>query len=73
MIEISERVLFSALDKKSFNRALGLRTQKERRDSMSCAASLDAPLEGAEDVTLQDMIIDHMSEEDCRFIEDKDF
>ena len=40
---------------------------------MHYAASLDAPLEGAEDFTLQDMILDHMAEEDYRFIEKDDF
>lgn len=57
----------------SFNKVLGVRTQKGRRNPMRYAASLDAPIEGAEDLTLQDMIIDNMSEEDYRFIENDDF
>ncbi len=57
----------------SFNRVLGIRTQKDRRNPMRYAASLDAPIEGAEDLTLKDMIIDHMSEEDYRFVEDDAF
>jgi ribosomal protein L32 len=50
--------------KTSFSRALGLRTSKDKKNSMRYAMSLDAPVEGTEDLTLQDMIIDHMSEED---------
>lgn len=57
----------------SFNRVLGVRTQKDRRNPMRYAASLDAPLDGAKDITLQDTIIDHMSEEDYRFIENDAF
>lgn len=40
---------------------------------MHHALSLDTPLEGVEDLMMQDMIIDHLSEEDCRFIENADF
>lgn len=59
--------------KNAFNRALGTRTQKDKRNLMHRAVSLDTPIEDAEDITLQDMIIDHMAEEDYRFIESADF
>lgn len=57
----------------SFNRALGVRTSRDRRDPWRNAMSLEAPIEGTEDLTLQDMIIDHLAEEDYRFIENMDF
>lgn len=59
--------------KNSFNRALGVRTQKDKRDPMHSAVRLDAPIEGTEDLTFQDMIVDHMAEEQYRFIENEDF
>lgn len=59
--------------KNSFNRVLGLRTSKDKRNIMHHAVSLDTPIEGTEDLTLQDMIIDHLAEEDYRFIEDDAF
>lgn len=59
--------------KNSFNRALGLRTSKDKNNIMHHVASLDTPIDGTEDLTLQDMIVDHLSEEDYRFIESDDF
>lgn len=59
--------------KNAFNRALGIRTQKDKRNLMHRAVSLDTPIADADDMTLQDMIIDHMAEEDYHFIESADF
>ncbi len=59
--------------KNSFNRAMGLRTSKDRKNLMHNAISLDVPLEDTEELTLQDMIIDHLAEEEYRFIENADF
>ena len=57
--------------KTSFNRVLGLRTQKDRQNPMRYAVSLDTPLEHTEDLTLRDMLIDHMSEEEYQCIDEE--
>ncbi|MDF2855855.1 MAG: hypothetical protein K0Q87_1706 [Neobacillus sp.] len=40
---------------------------------MRYAVSLESPVKGTEDLTLKDIIVDHMVEEDYRFIEDDAF
>lgn len=59
--------------KNSFNRALGLRTHKDKQNIMHSVVSLDAPLENAEDITLHDLVADQLSEDDHRFVEDQYF
>ncbi|MDD3199340.1 MAG: hypothetical protein PHV95_09120 [Eubacteriales bacterium] len=59
--------------KNSFNRALGIRSNKDKHNIMHNVVSLDAPLENAEDITLHDLVADQLSEDDHRFVENKDF
>jgi len=59
--------------KNSFSRALGIRSSKDKKDLMHKILSLDEPINDTEDLTLQDMIIDHMAEEYYRFAENNDF
>ena len=57
-----------------FNEVLEQRTSKDKKNPLHKALSLDMPAgSNTEDITLQDMIIDNMSQEDYRLIEDEDF
>lgn len=59
--------------KNGFNRALGIRTKKGQRDPARYALRLDAPINDTEDLTLQDMVVDQMAEENYRFVENVNF
>ena len=48
--------------KAPFLAAVGCRTERQRRDPIETAASLEAPIEGAEDLTVGDMVADPL---DC--------
>lgn len=58
--------------KNAFNEVLRGRTQKAQNEPLNSAVSLDAPIEGTEDLTLADMLIDAESEAYYRHIEDED-
>ncbi len=50
--------------KNAFNRALNIRTVKDRNNLMHHAISLDAPIDAEGEVTLQDMLIDPEAEKE---------
>lgn len=66
----------------SFNRALDVRTQRGKNNPLRYAVSFNDPVKGAkgsksvegeESLTFQDIIIDHMAEEEYRLIENEEF
>lgn len=58
--------------KNAFNEVLQGRTSRTKNEPLNSAVSLDTPIEGAEDLTLADMLIDTQSEGYYRQIEDED-
>lgn len=58
--------------KNAFREVLQGRTSRTRNEPLNTAVSLDTPIEGTEDLTLADMLIDTQSEEYYRHLEDTD-
>ena len=60
--------------KGAFTEAVGMRTQRDKRDPIHHALSLDAPLtESGEDLTLADVIEDPRSEEEIEAVAELDY
>lgn len=58
--------------KNAFQEVLQGRTSRTKNEPLNSAVSLDTPIEGTEDLTLADMLIDTQSEEYYRHLEDTD-
>lgn len=58
--------------KNAFSEVLQGRTSRTKNEPLNSAVSLDTPIEGTEDLTLADMLIDTQSEEYYRRLEDVD-
>lgn len=58
--------------KNAFQEVLQGRTSRTRNEPLNSAVSLDTPIEGTEELTLADMLIDTQSEEYYRHLEDAD-
>lgn len=59
--------------KNAFTKVLTGRSKRQQRDPLNSAASLDSLVDGTEDLTLADMIVDDIAEAYYRRIEDDDF
>lgn len=59
--------------KNAFNEVLQGRTARAQNEPLNSAVSMDTPVNGTEDITLADMLIDDTAEAYYRYLEDEDF